>query len=76
MKDIMVSSVVTVHEGDAFHIVWEKFETHKIRHLPVVNDAGCVVGLISQRHLYKIHSPRHWKMVPGIMKKTCWTRSF
>jgi predicted transcriptional regulator len=26
--------------------------------LPVVNDAGVVTGLISQRDLYKIHSPR------------------
>ena len=55
----MVSPIVTVHQDDEFHVVWEKFVLHGIRHLPVVNDAGGVVGLISQRHLYKIHSPRY-----------------
>jgi CBS domain-containing protein len=32
--------------------------TYEIRHLPVVNDAGSLVGLITERLLYKIHSPR------------------
>ena len=59
LKDIMATKVITVHEHDEFHVVWEKFEVHGIRHLPVVNGHGCVVGLISQRHLYKVHSPRH-----------------
>ena len=59
LKDVMAHPVITVHEEDEFHKVQDKFETYDIRHLPVINDAGRVVGLISQRHLYKIHSPRH-----------------
>jgi CBS domain-containing protein len=58
LKDFMASPPITVNEGDEFHVVQDKFATYDIRHLPVVNDAGCVVGLISQRHLYKLHSPR------------------
>lgn len=58
IKELMISPVVTVRESDEFHIVHEKLAGHDIRHLPVVNEPGCVVGLISQRHLYKIHSPR------------------
>jgi acetoin utilization protein AcuB len=59
LKDVMIKKVVTVDHNDEFHVVWEKMATFGIRHLPVVDDAGGVVGLISQRHLYKIHSPRH-----------------
>ncbi len=55
---IMVSPVVTIRKSDDLHIVLDKFVTHDIRHLPVINEPGNVVGLISQRHLYKIHSPR------------------
>ncbi len=59
VKDVMTSPVITVHERDDFHVVQDKLATYDIRHLPVINDAGRVVGMISQRHLYKIHSPRH-----------------
>lgn len=58
LSEVMAKGVVTVRDSDPFHIVLEKFIAHDIRHLPVVNDAGCVTGLISQRQLYKISSPR------------------
>ncbi len=54
----MVKPVIAVHETDDFHVVLEKMEVHGIRHLPVVNDAGTLVGIITERYLYKIHSPR------------------
>jgi len=55
---VMSQPVITVQEHDEFHVVWEKMDTHDIRHLPIVNDVGCLVGLITERNLYKIHSPR------------------
>ena len=58
VKDIMTSPVVTVSDADEFHVVQDKFTTYDIRHLPVIDANNRVVGLISQRHLYKIHSPR------------------
>lgn len=58
LLDVMTAPVITVSEQDEFHIVWEKMDLYDIRHLPVVNDLGCIVGLITQRNLYKIHSPR------------------
>lgn len=58
LKDIMLSPVITIKETDDFHVVQDKFTTYDIRHLPVVDDAGHVKGLVSQRHLYKLHSPR------------------
>ena len=58
VKDVMVSPVITIRDIDDFHVVQDKFATHDIRHLPVVEEHGIQVGLITQRSLYKIHSPR------------------
>ena len=58
IKEIMATPAITIHERDEFHVVYDKFETYDIRHLPVINDAGTIVGLISQRQLFKVHSPR------------------
>jgi acetoin utilization protein AcuB len=58
LKDVMTSPVITVATTDEFHMVQEKLVVYDIRHLPVVDENGRIVGLISQRHLYKIHSPR------------------
>ena len=58
LKDVMTSPVITVSQEDDFHVVQEKLETHDIRHLPVVDDYNKLVGIITQRQLYKICSPR------------------
>ena len=58
IRDVMAFPVITVKEDDDFALVHERFSLYSIRHIAVVNDAGVIVGLISQRDLYKIHSPR------------------
>lgn len=58
IADVMTKPVVSVIVHDEFHVVWEKMDHYDIRHLPVVNDLGCLVGLITERNLFKIHSPR------------------
>jgi CBS domain-containing protein len=58
IEQVMVTPVITVKETDDFALVQEKIALYDIRHLPVVNDAGRLVGLISQRDLYQINSPR------------------
>jgi acetoin utilization protein AcuB len=58
LRTIMKAPVITVSEDDDFHLVQDKMAVHDIRHIPVVNESDQVVGLISERHLYKIHSPR------------------
>ncbi len=57
IKEVMATPAITVNENDDFSKVHEKFEFYGIRHLPVVNDNGGLVGLITQRQLFKIHSP-------------------
>ena len=58
IQDVMVFPVITVKETDEFALVQEKIALYDVRHLPVVNEAGSIVGIISQRDLYQIHSPR------------------
>lgn len=58
IQEVMVSPVICVKETDDFSLVQEKIALYDIRHLPVVNEAGAIVGLITQRDLYQIHSPR------------------
>jgi len=58
VSEVMVSPVITVKETDDFALVQEKIALYDVRHLPVVNAAGNIVGIITQRDLYQIHSPR------------------
>ena len=58
VQEVMAAPVITVNETDDFALVQEKIALYDVRHLPVVNEKGIIVGLITQRDLYQIHSPR------------------
>jgi len=58
IREVMDSPVITVNETDDFALVQEKIALYDVRHLPVVNETGNIVGIITQRDLYQIHSPR------------------
>ncbi len=58
IKDVMTKPVTTVHVNEDFSVVEEIFVTHDIRHLPVVDDAKKIVGIISQKDVYRRIAPR------------------
>ena len=58
IEEIMTKDVVTVNEYDRFSLVEEKLREFRIRHLPVVDFTGQLVGIITQRDLYHVQSPR------------------
>lgn len=60
---IMTAPVVTINKDENFSAVEKVFVHKHIRHLPVVNDSGSLVGLMTKRDLYKTLSPR--KSVTG-----------
>ena len=58
LSEVMTKPVITVRVDAAFHEVADKILKNRIRHLPVVDEDGKLVGLMTERGLYKIHSPR------------------
>lgn len=58
LKDVMKKHVVTVYVDDPFSSVEQKMRVHAVRHLPVVDLDMKLVGIITQRDLYRVRSPR------------------
>jgi acetoin utilization protein AcuB len=57
IKEIMTTKVFTVKQHDLIDRVFFLINYEKIRHLPVV-DKGKVIGIVSDRDLYKVLGPR------------------
>ncbi len=51
LDKVMTKNVVTVKEDASINEVREIICTHRIRHLPVVNQEGKLVGLLSVRNV-------------------------
>lgn len=58
LEEVMSDHVVTIELEDSFSHVEEQMRQHMVRHLPVVNMTGKVVGIITERDLFRIQSPR------------------
>lgn len=63
LQEIMSRDVISVHVDAPFSEVARKMQKNDIRHLPVLDDDRKIVGIISQRMLYMIRSPR--KLIDG-----------
>jgi CBS domain-containing protein len=57
-KMIMRTPVTTVYETDNFSKAQVKFINDAVSHIMVLNKNDQLVGLLSQKYLYKAHSPR------------------
>jgi CBS-domain-containing membrane protein len=53
VTDVMRRSVVTLRADDNLSVAEEVMTMGRIRHLPVVDDRKRVVGIVTQRDLYK-----------------------
>lgn len=53
VRDLMTENPITVGPDDTLARALEIMETRHIRHLPVVDDQGDIVGLVSHRDLAK-----------------------
>jgi len=58
LKDIMIPDPVTLDIDASFCKVAQIFQEKDIRHLPIVNSQGLILGIISQRDLNRITSPQ------------------
>src|SRR5690606_24268420 len=64
--ELMVADVVTVRSGDRLSHVDREMRLGRIRHLPVVDDAERLVGLVTERDLLAAGS--HAERVADIMR--------
>ena len=53
VQDLMRTNVVTLHSSDALDIAADIMNMGRIRHLPVVDADNRVVGIVTQRDLYR-----------------------
>lgn len=58
LSEVMTAPVIAVRDDAPFHEVADKIQKNGIRHLPVVDADNKLVGLVTERGLYKIQSPR------------------
>ena len=58
VKDVMVTKVVTVGVEAPMSLVEENIRVNKIRHMPVVDSANRLLGIITQRDLLRHVCPR------------------
>lgn len=49
IKDLMSKNLVTVEKGTSVKAALEIMERNAFRHLPIVNDEGKVIGILSDR---------------------------
>ena len=53
VRDVMSDDVTTLKRNDELVIADDVMRLGRIRHLPVVDDEGAVVGIVSQRDLFR-----------------------
>ena len=58
LKEIMIKNPITLNVDEPLIRVAQIFQEKDIRHLPIVNGQGILMGIISQRDLNRITSPK------------------
>ncbi len=53
VRDLMTPEVTTLRRNDALSIADDVMNLGRIRHLPVLDDDGVIVGIVSQRDLFR-----------------------
>ena len=52
VRDIMSSNVTTLGRNDKLSAVGDLMKIDRIRHMPILDEQGSVVGIVSQRDLF------------------------
>ena len=52
VRDLMTRDLVTLNQNDKLRVADDVMRLGRIRHLPVLDDDGALVGIVSQRDLF------------------------
>jgi CBS domain-containing membrane protein len=52
VRDLMTSTVVTLERNETLRTADDVMRLGRIRHLPIVDEAGALAGIVSQRDLF------------------------
>ena len=58
IKEFMTKDPFVFKHGDTMSDAYERMKSHDIRHLPVVNESGDLIGIFSAKDLAKAYVPR------------------
>ena len=53
VRDVMTPNVTTLGRNDRLTVADDLIESERIRHLPVLDERGQLVGIVSQRDLFQ-----------------------
>lgn len=65
VEEIMTTDLFTAHENDNIAMVTEIMDWRKIRYMPVEDDKGNLIGLITSRLLLR-HYSKNYKLEPSV----------
>ena len=68
VRDLMTEPVRTLHPEDSLATVYDLLDTQQVRHAPVVDEAGNLVGLVTQRDLLR-KIPSDQDDLPGSLRR-------
>ncbi|MEZ4871447.1 MAG: CBS domain-containing protein [Bdellovibrionales bacterium] len=69
VRDLMTPEVFTLNEEDSFNMVDTMMKWRRIRHVPVVDEYGALVGLVTHRDFLKVAVSRLSEADPVELKK-------
>ncbi|MGZ3418745.1 MAG: CBS domain-containing protein [Polyangiales bacterium] len=56
--DLMTENPITLHDDQTISEAWRTLASTDVRHLPVVNEEGDLVGMLSDRDLARLRDER------------------
>jgi acetoin utilization protein AcuB len=61
-NEIMSSPVTTLPSSTTLAKAWFMIQSHRFRHIPIVNESGAPVGIVSDRDLLKVAMTLDWNI--------------
>lgn len=69
VRDLMSTALMTVNASDTIAEAHAEMEVGIVRHLPVVDDRGRLVGVLSDRDILRVLSARKPRRVSEVMSR-------